>query len=148
MKSSQALPVLVVEDSDDDFDTVQMLVREAFRDNTLQRASTGDDCLLLLRGAGDDPVRPAFILMDLNIPGLDGREALKDIKKDPRLRSVPVVVFTSSSNPVDLAYCYEFGANAYHVKPLRYEDHLKTLREVFEYWLESVDRPSAEEFMK
>ncbi len=148
MKSRHGLPIVIVEDSDDDFDTVQMMVREARLGNELHRASTGDDCLLLLRGEGDEAVRPAFVLMDLNIPGLDGREALKDIKDDPRLRRVPVVVFTSSSNPVDLAFCYEAGANAYHVKPLRYEDHIKALRQVFDYWLESVNKPDGEEFMK
>ncbi len=148
MKTNQDLPILVVEDSDDDFDTIEIMVREAFRNSPLRRASTGDDCLQLLRGNGDAPIRPAFVLMDLNIPGLDGREALKDIKEDPKLRTLPVVVFTSSSNPVDLTYCYEAGANAYHVKPLRYEDHLKTLREVFEYWLESVNKPGDEDFIR
>jgi CheY-like chemotaxis protein len=148
MNLSQEPPILVVEDSDDDFDTVQTMAREARFNNPLHRASTGDDCLMLLRETGDQPIRPAFILMDLNIPGLDGREALKDIKEDPRLRTLPVVVFTSSSNPVDLAYCYEAGANAYHVKPLRYEEHIQTLRQVFAYWLEAVTRPDDEEFMR
>ncbi len=148
MKLSPELPILIVEDSDDDFDTIQTMVREACLGNELHRASTGDDCLLLLRGGGLQPIRPAFILMDLNIPGLDGREALKDIKEDPRLRTLPVIVFTSSSNPTDLAFCYEAGANAYHVKPLRFEDHLDVLRQVFAYWLETVSRPDDEEFMR
>jgi CheY-like chemotaxis protein len=147
MTPSERLPILIVEDSDDDFDTIQIMVREAHLDNELHRASSGDDCLLLLRGDGKAPIRPAFVLMDLNIPGLDGREALKDIKEDPRLCTVPVVVFTSSNNPVDLAFCYEAEANAYHVKPLRYEDHVHSLREVFHYWLVSVRRPGGEDFM-
>jgi CheY-like chemotaxis protein len=148
MKLSHRPPIVIVEDTDDDFDTIQMMAREARFSNELHRASTGDDCLQLLRGDGDPPIRPAFILMDLNIPGLDGRAALKDIKEDPSLREVPVVVFTSSSNPADLSFCYQSGANAYHVKPLRFEDHLKSLREVFSYWLESVSQQVDEEFTR
>jgi CheY-like chemotaxis protein len=146
MKSSHQLPIVIVEDSDDDFDTIQMMVREARIANELHRASSGDDCLVLLRG--EEPVRPAFVLMDLNIPGIDGRQALKDIKDDPRLRTLPVIVFTSSSNETDLTFCYEAGANAYHVKPLRFEDHLTCLRQVFDYWLECVKTPGDEEFLR
>jgi CheY-like chemotaxis protein len=148
MKLRQGMPIVIVEDSDDDFDTIQMMVRDACINNELHRANSGDDCLLLLRRDGVNAIHPAFVLMDLNVPGLDGREALKDIKDDPRLCTVPVVVFTSSSNPSDLTFCYEAGANAYHVKPLRYEDHVKTLRQVFDYWLDSVNMPGGEEFMK
>jgi CheY-like chemotaxis protein len=147
MKPRPAPPILIVEDSDDDFDTIQLIAREAQIDNELRRAGTGDDCLMLLRGERAQPIRPAFVLMDLNLPGLDGREALKDIKEDPRLRMLPVVVFTSSSNPSDLAFCYDAGANAYHVKPLRFEDHLEALRQVFAYWLDFVSLESTEEFM-
>ena len=105
-------PLLVLEDSDDDFDTLEEARRAAGLRNEVRRAITGEACLELLR---DGSVWPAVVLLDLNTPGLDGRATLQEIKQDPALRSLPVVVFTTSSNPRDLAFCYGAGANAYHV---------------------------------
>ncbi|MFO0951242.1 MAG: response regulator [Isosphaeraceae bacterium] len=138
-------PVLmIVEDSDEDFDTVQEAVRNSGVAVNVRRATTGDACLKLLRGEGCEPLRPAVILMDLNLPGTDGREALAFIKSEPSLRNLPVVVHTTSSNPRDLAFCYGAGVNAYHVKPVRYEDHLDTLLNLLNYWLKRVVLPGRE----
>lgn len=134
-------PVLVVEDSDEDFDTFQEASRQAGVANHIHRATSGDQCLRLLRGDGAAPLRPALVLMDLNIPGTDGREALAAIKADPSLHDLPVVVVTTSANPKDLAFCYRAGANAYHVKPVRYADHLQVLLDVLVYWLAHVTLP-------
>lgn len=137
-------PVLVVEDSDEDFDTLCEAAERFGLASELRRATTGDGCLTLLRGEGTAPVRPALVLMDLNTPGTDGREALAAIKADPVLRDVPVVVVTTSANPKDLAFCYRAGANAYHVKPVRYRDHLQVLLDVLGYWLGRVALPEGE----
>lgn len=134
-------PVLVVEDSDEDFDTLGEAARRAGVVHQLRRTTTGDGCLTLLRGEGVARIHPALVLMDLNTPGTDGREALVVIKADPVLRAVPVVVVSTSSNPKDLAFCYRAGANAYHVKPLRYVDHLEVLLDVFAYWLTCAAHP-------
>lgn len=136
-----ARPVLVVEDSDEDFDTLGEAAERAGVVHELRRATTGDGCLTLLRGEGIARIDPVLVLMDLNTPGTDGREALAVIKADPQLRALPVVVITTSSNPKDLAFCYRAGANAYHVKPVRYVDHLEVLLEVFAYWLTCVVHP-------
>ena len=138
--------VLVVEDSEEDFDTV----REAYEEyaaraggaaGPLCRAASGDECLELLRGAGGArPVRPAVVLMDLNTPGLDGRDALREMKADAHTRAIPVVVHTTSGSPRDLGLCYGSGANAYHVKPVSYPDHLAMLGDIFTYWLGRVTR--------
>ena len=139
-------PLLVVEDSDEDFDTLREAVQRAGLPHELRRATTGDGCLELLRGEADGsaPIRPALVLMDLSTPGTDGRDALAAIKADPALRDVPVVVVTTSANPKDLAFCYQAGVNAYHVKPVRYGDHLQVLIDVLSYWLGRVALPDAE----
>ncbi len=126
-------PILVVEDSDEDFDTVLDALHNLGLACEIHRAITGDACLNLLRGAA---LNPCMVLLDLNIPGTDGRVALREIKSDPVLRAIPVVVFSTSANPRDLAECYESGANAYHVKPLQYPDHIDILGRIFNYWLE------------
>lgn len=139
MIASPLPSILIVEDSDEDFDTVREALKKAGIAAELMRATTGDQCLDLLRGRG--AVRPAMVLMDLNMPGTDGREALTAIKADPALRSYPVVVFSTSANPKDLAFCYQAGANAYHVKPIRYPDHVRVAADLLTYWLTRVALP-------
>jgi len=90
-------------------------------------------------------VRPALVLMDLNMPGLDGRDALAAIRAEPAFRGLPVVILSTSANPRDVAFCYFHGANAYHVKPVRYTDHLQLLAELLVYWLRIVILPEIEE---
>lgn len=126
-------PVLVVEDSDEDYETVKEAARRAGLHNELVRAITGDACLCLLRGVSR--LRPAFVLLDLNIPGLNGRDVIAEIKVDRELRRLPVLVLSTSANPKDLIYCYKAGANVYHVKPVRYLDHLSLVADIFTYWL-------------
>jgi CheY-like chemotaxis protein len=133
--------IIVVEDSDEDYDTVQQAAKQAGLSILFHRAVTGDECLDLLRGP--TLPRPALVLMDLNTSGTDGRETLAIIKRDHALRDLPVVVLTTSNNPRELQFCYAAGANAYHVKPVRYSDHLALLVEVFSYWLRSVMLPDS-----
>ena len=137
--ASKLSPIIIVEDSDEDFDTVVQAVRKAGIVAEVGRATTGGGCLDLLRGAS--AVRPAVVLMDLNTPGTDGREALAAIKADPALRAVPVVVLSTSANPKDVDFCYQAGANAYHVKPVRYPDHLQLVVDLLTYWLGRVALP-------
>lgn len=80
--------------------------------------------------------------MDLNTPGDDGREALREIRSDASLAALPLVVLTASANPRDLQYCYREGANAYHVKPVDHAAHLRVLQQIFAYWLGSVVLPA------
>lgn len=137
--TSKLSPIIIVEDSDEDFDTVVEALRKAGIVADVQRATTGGECLDLLRGA--TAIRPAVVLMDLNTPGTDGREALAAIKGDSALKLFPVVVFSTSADPRDLASCYAAGANAYHVKPVRYPDHLQLVIDLLTYWLERVTLP-------
>jgi len=134
--------IVIVEDSDEDFDTVQEAVKLAGFPAEVFRAATGGDGLSVLRAQA--PNRPALVLMDLNTPGTDGREALAAIKVDPALKSVPVVVLSTSANPKDIVFCYAAGANAYHVKPVRHLDHLTVLIDLLTYWLSRAVLPAGE----
>lgn len=141
MRASLERPVLVLEDSDEDFETVEEAAKGAGLRNRLCRATSGEACLDLLQGHREPPLRPSVLLLDLNTPGMDGRDALVAIRADPALRDLPIVVLSTSANPRDLAHCYGNGANAYHLKPVRYIEHLQLLREVLSYWLTTVVLP-------
>lgn len=138
-------PVIVVEDSDEDFDTLIEAAAAAGVAQIIHRAASGGDCLAMLRGEGDVHLYtlPALILMDLNSHGVDGREALVAIKTDPNFKEIPLVILTTSANPKDVAFCYQAGANAYHVKPVRHDHYLLLLRSLMHYWLDSVTLHSA-----
>lgn len=139
----RAHPVIVVEDSDEDFDTVVTAARLAGVKHDIRRAVSGDDCLLLLRGMADHPrAQAALVLLDLNTPHGDGRNALEQIHADAQLSAVPLVVLSTSANPRDVDFCYAHGANAYHVKPVSHGEHLMVLQTVFAYWLGRVVLPT------
>ncbi len=143
MSWTQQPPVIlvIVEDSDEDFDTVCEAVKRSGIAVEVKRATTGGSGLTLLRELAAD--RPVLVLMDLNTPGTDGREALAALKTDPALKAIPVVVFSTSSNPKDVGFCYAAGANAYHVKPVRYPDHLQLVSDLVGYWFGRAALPAA-----
>lgn len=140
LPESLSPPILVVEDSDDDFDTLRDAAASAGVTRKIYRVVSGGDCLLMLRGEGAVvlPALPVLILMDLNSHGVDGREALVAIKNDGDLKEIPTVVLTTSANPKDLVFCFQAGANAYHVKPVRHDQYLMLLGSLLHYWLDSV----------
>ena len=142
---SPAAPILVVEDSDEDFDTLCDAAAKAGVTRMIHRVLSGGDCLAMLRGEGDAalPLLPALILMDLNSHGVDGREALVAIKTDDGSKHIPLVVLTTSANPKDVAFCFQAGANAYHVKAVRHDQYLLLLGSLLRYWLESVTLQTA-----
>jgi len=138
--------ILIAEDDDDDF----LLTREALEEsrliNTLFRVKNGEELLdyLLRRGAYSEPQespRPTLILLDLNMPRMDGREALKQIKAHPSLRRIPVVVLTTSDAEEDIVKAYDLGVNSFIRKPVSFEEFLQTIRVLKEYWLEIVALP-------
>jgi len=128
--------LVVVEDSDEDFETVFEAMKRSGITAEVRRATTGEAGLTLVRKLASD--RSVIVLLDLNTPGTDGREALTSLKTDPALKSIPVVVFSTSANPKDVAFCYAAGANAYHVKPVRYPDHLQLIIDIVGYWFGRV----------
>lgn len=138
--------IVVVEDADEDFDTIQDAARRGGVLHPIVRARSGAECLRLLRdmqGSRSSPSMPLtmLVLLDLNTPGDDGRDVLREVRSDDALRTVPVVVLSASANARDLQFCYANGANAYHVKPVDHGLHLKVLQDIFAYWLGSVVLP-------
>jgi CheY-like chemotaxis protein len=138
--------ILVVEDSDEQFTAVTRAFRKSDITNPVARCTDGDEAIdfLFRTGSyadGEEPPRPAVILLDLNLPGTDGRDVLERIKADPELKRIPVVVLTTSSSPGDIRHCYEGGASSYIIKPIRFDDFLRTVRTLKEYWFETVALP-------
>ena len=125
--------ILIIEDSDEDFETIERIVRQTGLARIL-RATNGEGGLRLLRDEMKNHCIE-LILLDLNMPGLDGRDTLHEIKTDENLRLVPVVVFTTSSNPRDIQSCYCNGANSYHLKPLDLHDFEAVVETIVDYWL-------------
>lgn len=140
-------PLLVAEDSDEDFAVFQRFMGRLEVKNPIYRCADGDEVLDFLYQEGeyeDEAPRPSVILLDLNLPGLDGRELLKKIKQDESFRKIPIVVFTTSSNPEDVDLCYQRGANGYLIKPVGMPELQKTLRSFVDFWLETNILPDAQ----
>ncbi|MGB7329311.1 MAG: response regulator [Rubripirellula sp.] len=140
---SAAANVLLVEDNDDDF----ALAREGFSrtriDVCLHHVINGVECMRYLRKVEKyaGVPTPDLVLLDLNMPVMDGREVLAEIAKDDNLKPLPVVVLTTSSSLVDTMISYQLGCNAYVVKPVDIHDFQKTVDRLCEFWLETVTRP-------
>jgi CheY-like chemotaxis protein len=132
-----------MEDNDGDFETAVEAIERAGVYNQILRAVSGSDCLRLLREiCASHGALPAFVLMDLNTPSTDGRDALSEMHMDDELHAVPVVVLSTSSNPKDVDYCYRKGARAYHIKPVNHAAHRAMLQTIFSYWMTSTVLPS------
>ncbi|MEM8832685.1 MAG: response regulator [Cyanobacteria bacterium P01_G01_bin.19] len=139
-------PLLIIEDSDEDFAALTILISKAQIHSPVYRCDDGESALDFLHRQGEyeNPAlspRPSLIVLDLNLPGTDGREVLADLKHDPQLKTIPVVIFTTSSNPRDIQGCYLQGVNGYMVKPMNTK-RLERLVQVFlDYWFEAVELP-------
>ena len=144
MKSTAT--ILIIEDTDEDFEAcVTALTQDSNLRNPIQRCETGDEALdyLYRRGAYVDkpPETPSLIMLDLNLPGTDGREVLRTIKADYKLKPIPIVVMTSSKDPVDIDDCYRQGANSYVTKPVDLQGFLESITRLRDYWFEIVLLP-------
>ncbi|MBL3558454.1 MULTISPECIES: response regulator [Marinobacter] len=140
--------ILIAEDDPDD----RLLMTEAFaercRDCRICFAHDGVQLMRFLNGEGplaEDTgasfVCPDLILLDLNMPLKDGREALQEIKSDPRLRTIPTIILTTSGNADDVRYCYQTGANSYIVKPSSYSGLLDVVSSLTTYWATTATLP-------
>jgi len=132
--------ILVADDDDDDF----LLLQKAFQwvdiEVEVRRAHDGVQLLEMLRrhGLAD---RVLLILMDLNMPRKDGRESIRELKSDPRLRAIPIVVLTNSHDEGDAALSYELGANSFLFKPFSFQELVARMSALKNYWLESAELP-------
>ena len=143
-------PILLVEDNPEDYQTTVRAFKKANLVNDIFRCEDGDEALdfLFRRGAYVDPVkspRPGIILLDLNMPGTDGREVLEEIKNSPELKKIPVVVLTTSSDERDINVCYAIGASSYIQKPVDINGFMKAIQLLKEYWFEIAIIPKADD---
>ncbi len=147
MEQNEKKPIiLLVEDSEEDYYTTKRAFSKAGLANELHRVKDGAEALAYLfseapfDNEGVHPT-PNVILLDLNLPKIDGTEVLKKIKSDDKLKKIPVVVLTSSSDPKDIDMCYQLGANSYMQKPVSLESFIEALKRFREYWFEIIILP-------
>lgn len=149
MPETLSQPILLVEDSPEDFETTERALRKSGLKNPIFRCVDGDDALdfLYRRGMYSDPQkapRPGVILLDLNLPGTDGREVLNEVKTDPDLKQIPVIVLTTSKDDRDIEVCYRCGANSYIQKPVDLDGFMKAIERLNDYWFEVVILPKSQ----
>ena len=137
--------ILLVEDSPGDVRLTLEALADAKISNTISVASDGLEALEFLRREGDfkEARRPGLILLDLNMPRMDGRELLEIIKNDDDLRTIPVVILTTSQADVDILKSYDLRANCYITKPVDLDQFLVVVKSIQEFWLSVVQLPSS-----
>ena len=144
-KHGKPITILMADDDDDD----RRLTREALLEgrlaNDLRFVENGEELMDYLRHQGKyigkEAPRPGLILLDLNMPRKDGRTVLKEIKSDPELRQIPVVVLTTSQADEDIYKSYDLGVNSYIIKPVTFEALVDILQTLEKYWFEIVELP-------
>lgn len=145
-RDSKPITILMADDDEDD----RRLTQEAFEEgrliNDVRYVEHGEELMDYLRKEGKyaapaDAQRPGLILLDLNMPRKDGRTVLKEIKSDPDLRQIPVVVLTTSKADEDVYKSYDLGVNSYIVKPVTFEALVDILQTLEKYWFEIVELP-------
>jgi CheY-like chemotaxis protein len=146
MRVAEAITILMADDDPDDC----VLVKDAFAEsrlaNDLRFVADGEELMDYLRHKGKhksakSSPRPGLLLLDLNMPRKDGREALREIKSDPELRSIPVVILTTSAEEEDILRSYDTGANSFITKPVTFQGLVEVMKSLGRYWLEIVDLP-------
>ncbi|MBU3023222.1 response regulator [Aestuariibacter sp. A3R04] len=146
LKNSTPINILMADDDEDD----RLLTLDALKEsrvlNNLYCVEDGVELLAYLRREGKyadpkDSPRPSLILLDLNMPRKDGREALQEIKADPSLRAIPVVILTTSKEEEDMLRGYDLGCASYITKPVNFEGLVDLMRALGRYWIEFVELP-------
>jgi len=149
MTDRQGKPIIILlaEDDEDDYVLISEALKESKIANTIKWVKDGVELMdyLLGQGAYEDPQsspKPYLILLDLNMPRKDGREALREIKSNPKLRHIPVVVLTTSSMDEDVIASYDLGVNSYIRKPVNFSDFVEVVKTLGKYWFEIVEIPT------
>ncbi len=141
--------ILMADDDEDDRILTHEALRAARLANEIRFVVDGEDLMRYLRReaeyAADVPApRPGIILLDLNMPKKDGREALAEIKADPQLRHIPVVILTTSKAEEDVVRAYDLGVNSFIAKPVTFEGLVEVMNTLSRYWFEIVELPEGE----
>lgn len=144
---ARPITILMAEDDPDDRLLAKEALEESLVANHIRFVENGEELMdyLKRRGKYADPEsapRPGLILLDLNMPRMDGREALRAIKSDPELRSIPVVVLTTSRAEEDILRSYDEGANSYITKPVTFDGLVEVMKTLRRYWFEIIELPA------
>ena len=141
---SEPVEILLVEDNPGDVRLTEEAFREGRIDNNLHVAADGVEALAFLeqRGEYEDAPRPDLVLLDLNLPRMNGDELLAELKADPELRRIPVIVLTSSAAEEDIVTSYELHANAYLTKPVDPAEFIDTVQSFERFWFSIVKLPT------
>ena len=139
--------VLLVEDSPGDVRLTQEAFRDANRSIQLHVAADGVEAMAFLRHQGEhvDAPRPDLILLDLNLPKMDGREVLAQVKEDDELKMIPTIILTTSDAEADIVKSYELQANCYLSKPVQFDEFAALVRSINDFWLTRVKLPLQEQ---
>ncbi|OPY23032.1 MAG: response regulator PleD [Methanobacterium sp. PtaU1.Bin097] len=140
---NKPIEILLIEDNLGDNKLTTEVFQEAAVPNIIHMVTNGVDAMNFLKQEGgfQDSDRPNIILLDLNIPKKDGREILKEIKADPELKYIPIIVLTNSESEQDIKNTYKHYANAYITKPIDMDEFVKVIKSIEEYWLRTVELP-------
>ena len=141
--SSEPIQILLVEDSPGDIRLTREVLRDAKIANELHIVGDGEEAMRFLRrqGAFDGVPRPDLILLDLNLPRKDGREVLAELKEDPDLHLIPVIVLTTSAAEQDVLRSYDLNAACYITKPIDLDEFISVVRSIESFWLSIVRLP-------
>jgi two-component system, response regulator len=140
MQQQSNLPtILLVEDSVDDYEAAIRSFKTAHLDNPVHWCKTGQDALDYLKREGTyahapSAAKPALVLLDLNMPGIDGRRVLAIVKQDLALKKTPIVILTTSSDERDVTQCYELGASTFIQKPVDFDGLIGAVSRIKDYW--------------
>ena len=141
--SIQSIEILVVDDNPGDVQLIREALQDAKVTNNLHSVGDGVAALAFLRGQApyQDAPRPDLIILDLNLPKKDGRVVLREIKADPGLRGIPVVILTTSRADQDVLNVYNLNANCYITKPVDFEQFVKVVQAIDNFWFSIVTLP-------
>jgi CheY-like chemotaxis protein len=145
--TAKPLTILMADDDEDDRMSTQDAFREHHLANEFHTVNDGEELMDFLhrRGKYQDAPRPGLILLDLNMPRKDGREALREIKSDPQLRSIPVVILTTSREEEDILKTYDLGANSFITKPVGFDSLVQLVSTMTRYWFQLVELPRSQD---
>ena len=145
-KDLKPVSILLVEDSPDDVEITRRALSRGQVKNNLTVARDGQEALDILFSRRDtDGALPGLILLDLNLPKVDGREVLEKIKSDPKLKRVPVIAMTSSTREEDVLRTYDLGVNTFISKPVKFEDFIRVIATIRDYWILIATLPPMEQ---
>ena len=142
-REGRPIQILMAEDNPDDIELTVEALKDSRVRNHLIVVKDGEEAISYLQGKGkyQHAVRPDLILLDLNMPKKNGRDVLREIKNDPKLKRIPVVILTTSQAEEDIAHTYDLHANCYITKPVDFNQFLKVVKSIEDFWLTVVKLP-------